>query len=141
MWVLLWQFVCALIYVLIMQNALCELCVCVRVCHLPLQFFAILNMLAALAYISQASSTLWFPLWTRSQSFIHDFSHYAISTDTTHPAGLVQDYISLVACLAPSHEKTPVRAQTGVLFHWQGCHSPRYMSINCKKDLETIILR
>lgn len=40
-----------------------RMCVCVCVVlHLPLQFFAILNMLAALAYISQASSTLWFPL-------------------------------------------------------------------------------
>lgn len=106
--VLLWQFVCALIYVLIMQNELCEMCVCVCMCHLPLQFFAILNMLAALAYISQASSTLWFPLWTKSQSFIH--------YDTAQPAGLVQDYIALVACLAPSREKTPVRAQTGVLW-------------------------
>lgn len=28
----------------------------------PLQFFAILNMLAALQYISHASSTLWCPL-------------------------------------------------------------------------------
>lgn len=89
-----------------MQNELCEMCVCM--CHLPLQFFAILNMLAALAYISQASSTLWFPLWTKSQSFIHDFLH----CDTAQPAGLVQDYIALVACLAPSREKTPVRAQT-----------------------------
>lgn len=90
---------------------------CVCMCHLPLQFFAILNMLAALAYISQASSTLWFPLWTKSQSFIHDFLHYVIPTDTAQPAGLVQDYIALVTCLAPSREKTPVWAQTGgVLF-------------------------
>lgn len=38
---------------------------CACTSHLPLQFFAILNMLAALAYISQASSTLWFPLWAK----------------------------------------------------------------------------
>ena len=49
-------FIRALIYGFI---SLWCVCVCVDV---PLQFFAILNMLAALAYISQASSTLWFPL-------------------------------------------------------------------------------
>lgn len=66
--VYVWEFVylCTDLFVFFMQYE-CELyyirvCVCACTYHLPLQFFAILNMLAALAYISQASSTLWFPL-------------------------------------------------------------------------------
>lgn len=62
--VLLWKFVNRIVsdVLIIMQYELVAYTVCVCVCDLPLQFFAILNMLAALAYISQASSILWFPL-------------------------------------------------------------------------------
>lgn len=50
---------------------------------LPLQFFAILNMLAALAYISQASSTLWFPLWAKGHQgvrILFTVFHFNIGT-------------------------------------------------------------
>lgn len=49
-----------------------RVCVCVYLgMPIPLQFFAILNMLAALAYISHASSTLWFPL---QETLMHIYS-------------------------------------------------------------------
>lgn len=52
--------------------------------HIPLQFLAILNMLAALAYISHASSTLLFPLkdGEHSVSFyvIHQFKFQVLYT-------------------------------------------------------------
>lgn len=56
------------------------------VSYLPVQFFAILNMLAALAYISQASSNLWFPLEINDKFYFNQMNWHVniLFNGTTH---------------------------------------------------------
>lgn len=56
----------------------------------------------------------------------------APSIDTACPAGLVLDYITLVACPAPSHNSIPVRQHVK--------HQHQYLQLSCKKLSSLLVL-
>lgn len=90
-----------------------------------------------------------FSLSTFKSFFKNHFPWLVVTSvpDTVYLAGLIQDHLTLVACLMRTHLSNldrhrlhcPVPGWAGALCQWQVCHFPRAESTDCKSYFKAII--